>query len=109
MAGEQQSGRIPPQDLEAERSVLGAMLLDNNAIHRAVESVLPEDFYREANAHIYEAILALYQRNEPADLVTVTNELKTKGILDRVGGAGYLAEIVDQVPTSANVVSHGRI
>lgn len=101
--------KVPPQNLEAEQSALGAMLLDNDAIHRAIELVEPRDFYRESHRTIYESILHLYQRNEPADLVTVTSDLKTKGMLERVGGASYLSELVDAVATAANVASYCRI
>lgn len=101
--------KLPPQDLEAEHSVLGALLLDAEAVHRVVEVLRAQDFYREAHANIYTAVLNLYQRNEPADLVTVSSELKKMGTLEQVGGASYLATLVDGVPSSANVVSYCRI
>ena len=104
-----QQGRTPPQDLEAEQSVLGAILLDPEAIHRAIEVVRPNDFYREAHRKVYEAIVSLYQRNEPCDIVTITSELKKMDALEQVGGASYLSALVDSVPTAANVASYGRI
>ena len=103
------SPKLPPQHLEAERSVLGGMLLQNDAIHRVVEILRPEDFYREAHRKIYSAILELYQKNEPADIVTITNILNKKGLLEEVGGASYLSELVDHVPTTANIASYGKI
>lgn len=101
--------KLPPQNQEAEQSVLGGMLLDNESIHKVVEVLIPEDFYRGAHGRIYSAILNLYQRSEPVDLVTVTNILKTLGQLDEVGGASYLATLVDSVPSAANVASYARI
>lgn len=104
-----QSIKLPPQNVEAEQSVLGGMLLQNDAINRIVEILRPDDFYREAHRKIYQAILELYQINEPADLVTVTNVLKKKGVLEDAGGAAYLSELVDRVPTTANITSYGKI
>ncbi len=101
--------KLPPQNLEAERSVLGSMLIDNEVIHRIIELLSNETFYREAHRKIFNAIIDLYQRNEPADLVTVTTELKSKGQLEEVGGAAYLSSLVDEVPTSANAASYARI
>lgn len=101
--------KLPPQSIEAEQSVLGGMLLQNDAIHKVVEFLRPDDFYRDAHRKIYQAILELYQQNEPADLITTTNHLKKKGFLDNIGGASYLSELVDQVPTTANIASYGRI
>lgn len=101
--------KLPPQHLEAERSVLGGMLLQNDAINRVVEFLRPEDFYRDSHRQIFQAIIELYQKNEPADIVTVTNVLKMKGALEDVGGASYLSELVDNVPTAANIATYGRI
>lgn len=103
------SPKLPPQNLEAEASVLGGMLLDNEAIHRVVELLEPEDFYREAHRQIFQAILDLYETNEPADLLTVTSQLKKKGALERVGGASYLSTLLDKTPTSAHVGHHAKI
>lgn len=101
--------KVPPQNQEAEQSVLGAMLLDNDAINRVVEELTPEDFYRGAHRRVFDSIIALYQQNEPADLVTITTHLKNHGGLDEVGGASYLASLVDRVPSAANVGSYARI
>lgn len=101
--------KLPPQDQEAEQSVLGGMLLENDAIHRVIEAMEPDDFYRDAHKKIFQAIISLYQRNEPADLVTVTSALKAQGVLDQIGGASYLSALVDRVPSAANVASYARI
>ncbi len=99
----QQLERVPPQNLEAEQGVLGSMLLDRDAIARAVEGLRPEDFYRDAHRVIYTAMLELFERGEPVDLITVTNRLTGMGKLEDVGGATYLASLPNVVPTAANV------
>jgi replicative DNA helicase len=101
--------KVPPQNLEAEQAILGGMLIDNEAISRVVELVTPDDFYREAHRKIFSVILKFYERNDPADLVTVADVLKVDGELDAVGGATYLAALVDGVPTAANVSSYAKI
>ncbi len=95
--------RLPPQNLEAEMSVLGGILLDNDAINRALEALRPEDFYREAHRKIFAGLTTLSDRNEPADLVTLTAVLKERGMLEEIGGSSYLATLVDYVPTAANI------
>jgi len=106
---EVQRMKLPPQNLDAERSVLGSMLIDNESIHRVVEALSAEAFYREAHRKIFSAVIDLYQRNEPADLVTVTTELKSKGWLEEAGGATYLSSLVDNIPSSANAAAYARI
>ena len=101
--------KIPPHNLDAERSLLGALLIDKDAIVKVAEFLRPEYFYRDAHRQIYEAILKLYEEHEPADLVTVTSELKRRKLLDKVGGASYLTELTDSVPTPAHVDYYGRI
>lgn len=103
------AARIPPQNIDAEKSVLGAILLDNEAGQEVSEILSPEDFYVENHSNIYRAFLDLLERGEPADLVTLTNELKVKGVLEKMGGATYLAELVEAVPTAANVLHYGKI
>lgn len=90
--------RIPPQNLEAEQSVLGSMLLDRDAIARVVEALRPEDFYRDLHRTIFTAMLELFERGEPVDLITVTNKLTGMGKLEDVGGATYLASLPNTVP-----------
>ncbi|MGV0731359.1 replicative DNA helicase [Mycolicibacter sinensis] len=95
-------GRQPPQDVAAEQSVLGGMLLSKDAIADVLERVRPGDFYRPVHQNIYDAILDLYGRGEPADPVTVAAELDRRGLLRRVGGAPYLHTLISTVPTAAN-------
>ncbi|MBI4552328.1 MAG: replicative DNA helicase [Candidatus Latescibacteria bacterium] len=101
--------RIPPQAVEVEAAVLGAMLLEPEAIAQAIEGLDETSFYREAHRKIFQAIVALYERNEPTDLITLTNELSKRKQLADVGGAFYLAGLVDNVSTAANAEYHARI
>jgi replicative DNA helicase len=101
--------KLPPQNVEAEQSVLGAVLLDNHALNRAMELLTSEDFYREAHRRIFNAIIELNDRNEAIDLVTLTEALRRRNDLDGVGGAAYLTELVNTVPTSANISHHAKI
>src|SRR3954465_2487847 len=94
--------RTPPQDIPAEQSVLGAMMLSKDAIADVVEVIKPGDFYRPAHQLVYDSILDLYARGEPADAVTVSAELTHNGQLTRVGGAPYLHTLISIVPTAAN-------
>ena len=105
----QQPDRTPPQDIAAEQSVLGAMLLSKDAIADVVEQIRENDFYRPAHQSIYGVVLDLYGRGEPADAVTVAAELTKLGDIARVGGAAYLHTLVSMVPTAANASYYGRI
>jgi replicative DNA helicase len=102
-------GRQPPQDLAAEQSVLGGMLLSKDAIADVLERLRPGDFYRPAHQNIYDAILDLYGRGEPADAVTVAAELDRRGLLRRIGGAPYLHDLISTVPTAANAGYYASI
>lgn len=95
-------GKIPPHSLEAEQSVLGSMILDRESINTAAEIIRPGDFYKLANQEIYETILILYNKGEPVDLITLSEELKNRGSLDKVGGMTYLADLSNIVATTAN-------
>ncbi len=101
--------RVPPQNIEAEQSVLGAILLDNDAINQAIEILTAEDFYRESHREIFRAMVALSERNQPVDAITLTDALRTGGVLEAVGGAGYIAELAACVPTAANAGHYARI
>jgi len=101
--------RIPPQNLQAEQSVIGSMLIDKNAIVRAIEILRPDSFYRDAHRFIYETILDLFDKGEPIDLVTVTETLRKNNKLDGVGGSVYVADLINSVPTAANVEYYARI
>lgn len=101
--------RVPPQSLEAERAVLGSLMLDNDCIGRVIELLDERCFYRTSNQKIYSAVLNLFERNEPVDLITLSEELKRTKQLDEVGGAYYLTELSESVPSAANVEYHARI
>jgi len=105
----QKLGNIPPHSLEAEQSVLGAIILDKDAIISATEILRPEDFYKEANGEIYEAVLEIYNRNEPVDLITLSEELRKRDTFEAVGGIGYLTDLSDGVSTTANIKSYCEI
>ena len=93
-----QAEKMPPQSLEAEQSVLGAIMLDREALLAVLEILRPEDFYREAHRVIYRAIIDLYERNEAVDMLTVTEELRRQGLLEAAGGVAYLADLTGEVP-----------
>ncbi|MHB8184164.1 MAG: replicative DNA helicase, partial [Candidatus Desulforudaceae bacterium] len=101
--------RIPPQNLDAEQAVLGALLMDQDAIFRVVSIIKPDDFYHSANRLIYKAALSLQDVGQPVDLVTVTDQLRREGLLEKAGGATYIASLSDLVPTTANVEQYARI
>ncbi|MFC1631634.1 replicative DNA helicase [Candidatus Omnitrophota bacterium] len=101
--------KIPPQNLEAEIAVLGSMLIEEEAIAQAIETVNAAYFYNDAHQKIFAAIIDLYGANKAADLVTLTEELKRKGVLDEIGGAAYLTELTTTVPTAANVGHYAKI
>jgi len=102
-------GKIPPNDMEAEQAVLGSMLTDKDAVIEAIEALKPEDFYRQDHNIIYTAILNLYNKAEPIDIITVKSELISMGKFDSVGGLEYLAELPEKVPTTTNVDKYIKI
>ena len=104
-----QGSRIPPHNNDAEQSVLGSILLKEDAFSTVYEILSPEDFYRESHRHIFEAMADLFQKNEPHDLVTVTNHLKDRNLLDQAGGAAYIASLTSIVPVTSNIGSYSRI
>ncbi len=103
------SHKLPPQNLEAEQSVLGGILIENEAINRVMEILDADDFYRDAHRKIFNALINLSERDEPADLITLTNELRKIDQLDSIGGASYLASLIDSVPTAANIEYYAKI
>lgn len=105
----EKGARVPPQALEVEKSVIGAMLLDKEAVGVAIENIDETVFYRTANRKIFQAMVALYDRNEPIDVITLTDELTKRGELDDIGGAYYLTELAAGVPSAANVEYHLKI
>jgi replicative DNA helicase len=102
-------GKVPPQNLEAESSVLGGILLENDAINRVLESVSPDDFYRESHRKIFRAMIELTDRSEPVDIITLSEFIKSKGELEAVGGSAYPASLNSLVPTAANIAYYARI
>jgi replicative DNA helicase len=101
--------RLPPQSLEAEQSVLGSILIDRDIVVEIAEFLRPEDFYRQANGTIYRAILDLFERREPIDIVTVAEALERGNELDAIGGRAYLSSLSDQTPTAVHAVQYARI
>ncbi len=101
--------KLPPQNIEAEQSILGAVLIDNNALIAALELIAEDDFYKESHRRIFSSMSELFDKNEPIDIITLTDQLKRKNTLDAVGGSGYLASLASMVPTSANVRYHSKI
>lgn len=101
--------RIPPQNIEAEQAVLGAIFLQPSSLTLASELLIPEDFYRAAHQKIYNAMLELSDKGEPVDLVTVTSELADANLLEEVGGVSYLSDLANSVPTAANIEYYGKI
>lgn len=101
--------RIPPQNIEAEESLLSAILIDNSTLLDIVEILSPEDFYRSAHRTIFNSIIDLFEKNEPVDLVTLSNNLKENNQLEEIGGAAYLANLIDTVPLAVNAQHYARI
>ncbi len=103
MEGQGLIGRIPPHNIEAEQSVLGSMILSKEAINTVVEIIRPDDFYKAAHSEIYEAILILFNKNEPVDIITLSEELKRRSTLENIGGLTYIANLSSSIATTANV------
>ncbi len=101
--------KLPPQNLEAEQSVLGGIMVDPNALDRVIDIISENDFYKTANKKIFLAVAGLRHRNQPIDLLTVTSCLRDSTDLDSIGGPSYLADIIDQTPSAANIVSYAEI
>ena len=99
-------GVTPPNSVEAEQSVLGAMMQDENAVLQAAEALSTDDFYQPAHREIFEAMVALHQQQRPIDLVTVDAELTRRGTLEGIGGTEYLMRLMSFVPTTANVKAY---
>lgn len=101
--------KVPPQNIEAEQSILSAILIDNNTLPEVLETLSEKDFYREVHQKIFAAMVDLFERSEPADLITMTNILKEQGQLESVGGATYLSELVDTIPMATNAAHYAKI
>lgn len=101
--------RMPPQNIEAEMSVLGSLMLDKDAIIKIADLVHPNDFYKDANRLIYETMLELFENREPIDVLSLSNKLEEKKKLEEIGGSGYLTDLVNSVPTASNVVHYSKV
>lgn len=101
--------KVPPHNIEAEESVLGAIMIDRDGIIKITDILAPADFYLPAHAIIYGAVISLFERHEPIDIVSLSNRLKENGTLDRAGGAAYLTTLVERVPTSAHIVHYASL
>src|SRR5436189_1442177 len=101
--------RLPPQSLEAEQSVLGAILIDRDAVIEVAEFLRPADFYRQANGRIYAAALDLFERREPIDIVTVAEALERREELEAIGGRAYLSSLSNETPTAVHGAQYGGI
>ncbi len=101
--------KVPPQSIEAEESILSAILIDTNSLLEVVEILKPEDFYKSAHQKIFSAITVLFAESEPVDLVTLTNKLKESGHLEEIGGATYLAGLMDSIPLAVNAPHYAKI
>lgn len=103
------AGRMPPQAVDVEQAVLGAILIDPDALNRSMDVINEDCFYKPAHKILMETILSMNNKNEPIDLITVTQELKRKGLLEKCGGAAYISELTTKISTSANIEYHSRI
>ena len=103
------AGKIPPQNVDAEMSLIGAILIDEETLADISEHVKPQDFYDRRHGIIYDAIMRLFEKNKPVDLLTLTDELKRKSELDEIGGSAYLTELTNYVPTAAHAESYAEI
>ena len=101
--------KLPPQSIEAEKSLLGSLMLDKNAIIRMADFLKPEDFYRKSHQDIYAACLELFEKSEPIDILSISNRLKEKNLLEEVGGNSYLTELINTVPTSSHALNYAKI
>lgn len=109
LSSQELEGRLPPQNIEAEQSVLGCLMLDKEAIIRVADILKPGDFYRDIHNQIYSAMLELYEKREPIDLLSLTNLLEEKSQLEEMGGVGYLTGLVNLVPTAAHIIHYAKI
>jgi len=109
MPRDKEFDKLPPQSIEAEQSVLGSLLLDKRAIIRVADILMSDDFYRDVHKIIYEVMLELSEKSEPIDIMTVSNRLEEKDLLEKIGGSSYLTTLVNFVPTAANAAHYAKI
>ena len=101
--------KLPPQNIEAEQSLLGCLMLDKDAIVKVVDTIRSEDFYKGSHQDVYQAMVDLYSKSEPIDILSVSAKLKERNKLDDVGGSGYLTSLINTVPTATHVANYGKI
>lgn len=101
--------KLPPQDIETERAVLGGLMIDPNAIIKIVDFILPSDFYKPVHQKIYEIIFDLFTNNQPVDILSVSTKLKEKNWLEEIGGVNYLTDLINEVPTASHIVHYAKI
>src|SRR5437899_3364652 len=101
--------RVPPQNIDAEKAVIGSVLIDNKGLNNIIDLVRPDYFYDPRNQILFELILELYNNNKPIDVLTLTTELKKKNKLSQSGGSEYLSELISIVPTSANIEEYATL
>ncbi|MBD3238510.1 MAG: replicative DNA helicase [Candidatus Moranbacteria bacterium] len=104
-----QSLKLPPQSLDAEKSVLGSLMIDDKAINKVADILSPEDFYEQRNGQVFESMLDLFEKNDPIDLVSLTGRLEDKKKLKQIGGGSYLAELANEVPAATNVEFYAKV
>ena len=105
----QEYGKLPPQAVDLEEAVLGALLLEKDALTEVIDILQPPSFYKEAHQKIYATIQTLFQRSDPIDMLTVKKELQKEGELEIVGGPGYIVQLTNKISSAANVEFHARI
>ena len=101
--------KVPPHDLEIEVSTLGALMIDNDAIIKVADILVSKDFYRPQHQDIYKVMMELFDKHEPIDILSVTAKLKKKKLLKKIGGAGYLTDLINSVPTAAHIEHYAKI
>ena len=101
--------KLPPQSIEAEQSLLGCLMIDKNAIVKVVDFLIPRDFYREIHQEIYQSCQELFEKGEPIDILSVSNRLKEKNLLEKIGGNSYLTQLINLVPTASHVFNYAKI
>ncbi|PIV42105.1 MAG: replicative DNA helicase, partial [Candidatus Nealsonbacteria bacterium CG02_land_8_20_14_3_00_40_11] len=101
--------KLPPQSIEAEQSLLGSLMLGKNVIINVADFLKPEDFYRKTHQEIYSACLELFQKGEPVDILSVSNRLREKNLLEEIGGNSYLTELINSVPTPSHALNYAKI
>ncbi|MFA6973366.1 MAG: DnaB-like helicase N-terminal domain-containing protein [Parcubacteria group bacterium] len=101
--------RVPPQNIDAERSVLGSLMLDKDAVIKIANLIRLGDFYKDIHNLIYEAMMELYEQREPIDVLSLSNRLEEKNQLEKIGGSSYLASLASTVPSSSNIVHYAKV